>query len=45
MDIKEIQKGELPPIKTGDEVSEDEPQVIIGEKKASLPPPIIFRED
>jgi len=34
----------LPAIRTDEEVSDDEPHVEIGGKKASLPPVIAFRE-
>lgn len=31
---------ELPPIRVDDKVSDDEPQVKVGRRRASLPPPI-----
>jgi len=32
----------LPPIRVDDEVSDDEPHIEIGRKRASLPPPVPF---
>jgi hypothetical protein len=48
MDVnKQIEKGipVLPAIRTDDDVSDDEPHIRIGKKKASLPPPSIMKPE